>query len=100
MAVSADYGESTYGFNIGGSGVWDTTGNWLEGQLDEVRVYSRALLQAEIGSLAGKTAVYSPPLQWLLEPQDADIDMNSDGRIDLKDYATLAQDWLEEILWP
>jgi hypothetical protein len=99
-AVSADYGTSTYGFSIGGSGVWDSTGNWFEGQLDEVRVYSRALSQAEIGSLAGKTAVYSQPLQWLLEPQDSGIDMNSDGRISLKDYAKLAQGWLEELLWP
>jgi len=98
-AVS-NYGSSSYGFNIGGSGVWDASGNWFSGQIDEVRVYSRALSQAEVGSLAGKTATYTQLLYPLLTPQDPAMDMVSDGTIDLRDYSVLADTWLDELLWP
>jgi hypothetical protein len=99
-AISEDsYGSSTYGFNIG-TGVFDATGNWLNGQVDEVRVYSRALSQDEIAWLAGKTAPFTQPLYQLLTPQDTAIDMDSDGKINLKDYALLVDIWLEEQLWP
>jgi len=97
---AANYGSSTFTFNIGGGGIWDATGNWFSGQTDEVRVYSRALSQAEIGSLAGKTAPYTQDLYVLLTPQDPAIDMNSDGTINLKDYALLADTFLDEVLWP
>ncbi len=49
---AANYGTSTYPFNIGGGGIWDTTGNWFSGSMDEVRVYNRALTQAEVQALA------------------------------------------------
>jgi hypothetical protein len=99
-AVSTNYGTSTYGFKIGGSGIWDATGNWLEGQLDDVRVYSRALSQDQVAYLAGKTAAFTQPVYWLLTPQDIAMDLNGDGVINLKDYAILTNAWLEEKLWP
>jgi hypothetical protein len=37
-----NYGSSIYGFNIGGK-VWDTTGNWFNGFIDDVRIYNRAI---------------------------------------------------------
>jgi len=73
---------------------------YFTGTVDEARVYSRVLSQAEIGSLAGKTTPYTQDLYLLLTPQDAAIDMNSDGTIDLKDYALLADTFLDEMLWP
>jgi hypothetical protein len=98
--VSTIYGTSTYQMRMGGGGVWDASGNWFSGQIDEVRVYSRALSRPEIGSLAGKTTTYTQELYRLLTPQDPAIDMNSDDTIDLKDYALLVDTWLDKRLWP
>jgi len=36
----------------------------------------------------------------MLNPQDPAIDLNSDGAINLKDYAVYADTWLDELLWP
>jgi hypothetical protein len=77
-----------------------TTNNWLgrsqyiadagyTGLLDEFRIYRRALSEAEVAWLAGRTAPFSIP-----------ADMHRDGVIDFKDYAELADSWLEELLWP
>jgi len=88
-STTSNYGTSTYGFNIGGGGVWDATGNWLTGKIDDVRIYSRALSGAEIAWLAGYTSLLSIP-----------ADLHQDGKIDFKDFAVLADSWLEELLWP
>jgi hypothetical protein len=47
-SATANYGSSTYPFNIGGGGVFDATTNWFNGCLDEVAVYSRALPAKDI----------------------------------------------------
>jgi regulation of enolase protein 1 (concanavalin A-like superfamily) len=75
-------------------------GNPFNGTLDEVRIYDRGLTQGQIAWLAGKTTTYTQPLYLLLTPQDDAIDMNSDGTIDLKDYALLADIFLDQLLWP
>jgi len=46
--VTDSYGSSSSGFNIGGGGVWDAAGNWLEGQIDDVRVYDKELTADEV----------------------------------------------------
>jgi hypothetical protein len=61
----------------------DQTANF-QGMIDEVRIYNRALSLAEVEYLAGTTM----------------IDINKDGSIDFKDYALMADVWLEELLWP
>jgi hypothetical protein len=87
-----------------------TTNNWLgrsqwtgdayfTGYLDDFRIYSRALSPDEVASLAGKTS-FTQPLYLLLTPQNSGINLYNDGKIDLKDYAVLADAWLEKILWP
>jgi len=58
--------------------------NNFQGLIDEVRIYDRDLSLAEIEYLAGA------PM----------IDINKDGSIDFKDYALMADVWLEELLWP
>jgi len=58
--------------------------NRFAGLIDEVRIYRRALSRAEIEFLAGN------PM----------IDINKDGVIDFRDYGSLANMWLEEVLWP
>jgi hypothetical protein len=45
---SDSYGTSSYPFNIGGGGIWDATGNWFSGAIDDVRVYNHSLSEAEI----------------------------------------------------
>ncbi len=75
-------------------------GNPFNGALDEIRLYNRPLSQGEIAQLAGRTGTFTQPLYLLLAPQDAAIDMNDDGTIDFKDYASLADIWLDVLLWP
>ncbi|MBN1854137.1 MAG: CotH kinase family protein, partial [Pirellulales bacterium] len=38
-----NYGSSSYGFNIGGNGIFDGAGNHFTGPIDEVAVWDRAL---------------------------------------------------------
>ena len=62
---------------------------YFVGRVDEVRVYGRALSEAEIAWLAGHTM-----------PSSIAADLHQDGQIDFRDYAVLADQWLEELLWP
>ncbi|HEY4417431.1 MAG TPA: LamG-like jellyroll fold domain-containing protein, partial [Verrucomicrobiae bacterium] len=57
QAVStANYGESEYNFNIGGGGVFNPTGDYFKGQIDEVAVWFRALSTNEIATLLATNA--------------------------------------------
>ncbi|MGA2543899.1 MAG: CotH kinase family protein [Verrucomicrobiota bacterium] len=54
---AANFGESLFNFNIGGDGVFDPTGNYFKGGIDEVAVWYRALATNEItGFLATNVA--------------------------------------------
>ncbi len=98
QAVSADGTLDTEGIlQIGKRG--DLNNMW-SGLVDEVRVYSRALSQAEIASLAGKTAAFTQDIGLLLTPQDGNMDTNGDGVINFADYAGLIDTWLDEQFWP
>jgi hypothetical protein len=55
-ASGANFGESEYDFNIGGGGVFDPTGNYFKGQIDEVAVWFRALATNEIATLLATNA--------------------------------------------
>jgi len=89
-----------------------TTNNWLgrsqytvdafyRGLIDDFRIYSRALTQAEIGYLADKTSgdgqlyipVPSPAELYEAEPQGS-------RAVNFMDFAVLAGTWLDELLWP
>jgi hypothetical protein len=60
--VSTVYGSSTVsGFNIG-TATWDTSGNWFTGQIDEVRLYDRALNDIEVYALGGTPVTNQPPV--------------------------------------
>ena len=47
-SATANYGSSAYPFNIGGGGIWDASGNWFNGWIDEVAFYDTALSAAEV----------------------------------------------------
>jgi hypothetical protein len=59
------------------------------GGVDDIRIYERALSQAEVASLAGRTQTFSES-----------FDLNVDGAVDFNDYANLCDSWLDEQLWP
>ena len=60
-APSDNYGSSTYPVNIGGGGIWDASGNWFQGQIDDVRIYNRALSGAEAAWLGGVIKPFDKP---------------------------------------
>ena len=62
-------------------------GGSFNGMLDEVYMYNYALSQPEVLTLAGKSIMYLP----ITLPADA----YEDGIIDFKDFAILADNWLE-----
>jgi len=67
--------------------------DYHQGKMDEVRIYDYALSQEEVIYLAlGSSGNLTQPMQPVLSP----IDPVSDGIINLKDFAELAQLWLEE----
>ena len=89
-----------------------TTNNWLgrsqyavdafyRGLVDDFRIYSRALTQAEIAYLADSTAgdgqfhipVPSPAELYEAEPEGS-------RAVNLMDLAVLVDSWLDERLWP
>ena len=80
---------------------WPNSPETFNGDIDEIRIYNRALTQAEIAYLADLTPgdgehhvpVPSPADLYGLEAEPA-------RAIDLRDFATLAMTWLEEQLWP
>jgi hypothetical protein len=53
---AANFGESDYHFNIGGGGVFDASGNFFNGKIDEVAVWFRALATNEITALLATNA--------------------------------------------
>jgi hypothetical protein len=87
------------GFLIGGLAA-PTATEWFEGLIDDLHIYDRELSQSEVGWLAGKTTPYNQDLSLLLTPKNPAINGHDDNAIDLKDYAVLANQWLDEQLWP
>ncbi len=95
--------QSTHNVYIGARATMDNSGQeaFFDGQLDDVRLYDKALSQAEIQSIMGgglgSVSNYHPV------PSSAELyDSEAEGSkiINLKDLAVLAQLWLEVELWP
>jgi len=97
-STTNSYGSSTYRLNnIGGGGIWDATGNWFSGQIDDVRLYDYALSQDEIVSVRGLGALYVP----VTSPANiSDDEPATEKKVNFKDYALLTDNWLDEVLWP
>jgi len=100
LITTAVLGTSTGTLKIGCE-PYTTTANFFNGIIDDLRIYNKALSAGEIAYLGdetpadGKLYVPVPSVAELYsgEPQGS-------RKIDLKDYAELADAWLEEILWP
>ena len=68
---------------------------YFKGNIDDVAVYNYSMTPAEILYLAlqGSGSEYVELVSWR-----ADVD--DDDTVNFKDYATVADNWLEEVLWP
>ena len=75
--------------HMGRRGDTGEAGNFFPGMVDDVTIWNRALSGAQIAWLAGHTSPFSIP-----------ADLRQDGKIDFKDFAVLADSWLEQMLWP
>jgi hypothetical protein len=78
-----------------------TPANFFDGALDEVYIYHKALTPAEIAYLADET----PGDGELYVPVPSVANMSDEEpplsrSVNLKDYALLADQWLDEQLWP
>jgi len=72
---------------------WDYE-KWY-GKMDDFRVYNRALTPGEIGWLG--TVGHNGVVPWY---QPSNLKTTSPDRVNLNDFAILANDWLETSLWP
>jgi len=88
LATTSVLGTSTGTLKIGCE-PFTTSGSLFNGLVDEVQVYKTALSAGQVAWLAGYTSVLSIP-----------ADLRQDNVINFKDFAVLADSWLEEILWP
>lgn len=55
--------DSGFTFNIGGDGVYDATGNFFTGEMDDVAVWGRALTPDEVFELFTRRAVLPPDVR-------------------------------------
>ena len=56
---TSNYGSNGYQFKIGGGGIFDGSGNWFHGSMDEVAVWNTALTDSEITALYNNGASIS-----------------------------------------
>jgi len=81
----------------------DATGNTLEkfysGLIDNLRIYNYALSDAEAGYLAtkGASGLYFP-LESIANIYD--MEPQNQKKVNFKDLAVLAEQWLVQQLWP
>jgi PKD repeat protein/glucose/arabinose dehydrogenase len=61
-AATTSYGSSGYPVNFGGGGIYDATGNWFDGAMDEVRIYGTSLEPASIALLAALPPANAAPV--------------------------------------
>jgi hypothetical protein len=97
-------GGTTAGYTtlLVGRGGKDSGGSW-DGLVDDVRVYEVALTAAEVqtvmngGDLAYVVDVYVPLTS---VANISDEEPTNSKKVNFRDFAVLAEDWLEPLLWP
>jgi hypothetical protein len=79
-----DVNENDYTYTVEG---------FYTGELDDLRIYDKALTLGEVVYLALEGGATPDELKYR-------ADLNLDNVVDLEDYAILSDKWLETILWP
>jgi hypothetical protein len=95
---TTNYGSSAFGFNIGGDGVLDPTGNFFTGSIDEVAIFHRALSVGELSDLFGSAiGLTSLAPQITVQPAPAAVTVYSGRTLNYNvtavGSATLAYQW-------
>jgi hypothetical protein len=96
---ATDFLNDLRGFYIGG--VYENSEkkygnvNYLKAYMDDFRIYNTALTQEQVLKLIGLNSVHVP-----LVPSLSPSDPVPDDRIDLYDFARMAEYWLKVPLWP
>ena len=49
--IVADYGSSAFNFNVGGGGIFNTTGDFFRGEIDEVAIFGHAVTPGRVQQL-------------------------------------------------
>jgi len=99
VLTSGAISKNVYRVYIGANA--QRTGREWNGLIDDVRIYSRALSEAEVGYLADTTpgdGEMYVPVKSSAELYNAEP-ANSRS-VDFKDFAEIASQWLDEQLWP
>ncbi len=99
MATAGPIAKNTQKVFLGGNS--EQAARLWKGSIDEVRIYSRALTEAEVRYLADRTPgdgklyvpLTSPAELYSAEPANQ-------KSVNLKDFAKLAANWLDMQLWP
>jgi hypothetical protein len=76
--------ESAFFFNIGGAGIFDVEGNYFEGDIDDVAVWSIALSETDVLALASGSAIPAPatgPVEPMPLAPIATIEFTADGGV-------------------
>ena len=96
-------GGTTSGYTtlIVGRGGKDSGGSW-DGLVDDVRVYEVALTAAQVQTVMNDGDI---PVVDVYVPLESvanlyDEEPQSQKRVNFKDFAILADEWLEELVWP
>jgi len=89
--IGAAAGSSRIGADL------DGTSSYYKGKLDDLQIYDYALSHAQVLYLAlGSGSELYQPIQPVLSP----VDPYEDGQINFRDFAVLAEVWLEQQRWP
>jgi hypothetical protein len=109
-AIAHDAEE--FDFYTGIASDWNGTLRFFKGRMSDVRIYGRTLAIGEIMGLGGMTGlIYVPNTSVAnISPKDPNLspdpnlkdgyDPNNLDIVNFLDYDLLAENWLEEYLWP
>jgi hypothetical protein len=90
-----------YSTLIVGRGGKDTGGSW-DGLVDDVRVYDVALTAAEVQTVmnGGDLPVVDVYVPLTSVANISDDEPANSKKVNFKDFAVLADQWLEQVAWP
>ena len=80
--------------NLGGSNFDNNASRWMNGVLDDVKIYNYALSDLEVAKMYTTDNPGSSVCVQSLKP-DASLDLNGDCIVNLGDFAMLAASWLD-----
>lgn len=84
MQSVESYGNSTYNFNIGGGGIFNATGDYFYGGIDEVAVFNKALTAQQMLDIYNSASI---PPRFSLQPVAPDKTLSEGNPLTLTSLA-------------